>query len=184
MGKLLLGNSVAEIGDGENREAVTCVQRNADGLVLAGVAHGVVHKVVKRSLEVAPAAGNQNVIVDFGLHGDALGLSESGKAFHGGVRKTAKVYSCRIVQLIRVLKLGICQYFVDKRGQSVGLLDDDLHVVAALVAVVKGNVGNHLGIAFDHRKRRAQIMGNICQEFVLKILRNHQLLVGPVQSVA
>ena len=56
-----------------------------------------------------------------------------------------------------------------QRGQAVGFIDDDVHLLVTVGLVVAGDVPHRLGIALDEGQRGAQVVGDICQQVPLHL---------------
>ncbi len=59
----------------------------------------------------------------------------------------------------------------DQRGQTVGFVHDDVHLLVALFFVVAGQIAHRFGVALDEGERGAQIVRDVCQQIPLHLCR-------------
>ena len=66
----------------------------------------------------------------------------------------------------------------------IGFLDDYLKVVVPLDGIIAREVSDHLGIGFDHGKRRPQVVRNVRHEVALHHLRSFKFRRHKIQCLA
>lgn len=82
-----------------------------------------------------------------------------------------------------ILKAGIFENFIYKRGQTVSLPDDNSNVGIPLRLILPRNISDHFRIALNHGQRSAKIMGYIGKQLFLVTFRLCKLLCRLIKSI-
>ena len=138
--------------------------------VLADVVHGVAQKVVQCTLHHVRVGVDRQLLI--------RQLQLQLPAILGADGVVALAHLVTQLSHVKVHAFAFCRaagHFAqlhhagDQRGQTVGLIHDNVHLFIAVGLVVAGNVAHRLGIALDEGQRGAQVVGNVGQQVALHL---------------
>ena len=148
--------------------------------VLAGVVDGVIDEIIEDLRHPQPVGHHHGVLPGLQRDGIAVMQHQLGVPPHNAPDHFGEVERLGVGGLRAALQPGKVQKVIDKVGQPVRLIDDDLHVFGGIFA---RQVPHDLGIAGDHRQRGAQVVAHIGDEFLPQVLHLAQFPAGVVQRV-
>ena len=175
--ELLLGDTLAGIGDGHPHVAVMDGLLQGDGLVLSRIGDGIVHQVVHHLGDLQLVSLHPNLLLR--MEGEPV-IRQFIIAVQHLADALRQVKGALLQGQDTCLQLGQVQQVVDQVGQALRLVNDDLDVLRGVLA---GQVPHHFAISLNHGQGCAQIMGDIGQQIPPQTLHLGQLPGGVIQGL-
>ena len=177
---------IGQVGGGNARAMILHLYphalRAAEGAqdknaVLADVVHGVAQQIVQRALHhVRVGVDRQFLLRQFQLQLPAVLGADGVVALAHLVAQLPHVKVHPLTLIGAAGHLAQLHHAGDQRGQAVGLVHDDVHLLVPVGFIVAGQIAHRLGIALDEGQRGAQVVGDVGQQIALHLHRVLHLL--------
>ena len=177
---------IGQVGGGNARAVILYLYPHALGAaegaqdkdaVLADVVHGVAQQIVQRPLHhVRVGVDRQLLLRQFQLQLPAVLGADGIVALAYLITQLSHVKVHPLALISAAGHLAQLHHAGHQRGQAVGFVHDDVHLLVPVRFVVAGQVAHRLGIAFDKGQRGAQVVGDVGQQIALHLYRVLHLL--------
>ena len=177
---------IGQVGGGNARAVVLHLYphalRAAEGAqdkdsVLADVVHGVAQQVVQRTLHhIRVGIDRQFFFRQFQLQLPAVLGADGVVALAYFITQLPHVKVHPLALVGAAGHLAQLHHAGHQRGQAVGLVHDDIHLLVPVRLIVAGQIAHRLGVALDKGQRGAQVVGDVSQQIALHLHRVLHLL--------